>query len=74
MMEYGARRSETLKTPYLKVTRPASHGEHYGCWMPLKAFSAADEFDGAEPGEKVVLELCEFTQAEIDAMPEFAGW
>jgi hypothetical protein len=65
---------DDAKIPYVKVTRPDSHGEKYGCWYPLKAFRAADEFDRAEMGERLVLELCEFTQAEIDAMPEFEGW
>ena len=62
------------KIPYVKVTRPDSHGEKYGCWCALSGFSAADEFDGAEIGERITLELCELTQAEIDAMPEFNGW
>ena len=31
------------KIPYVKVTRPDS-GSVYGCWMPLAAFSAEDEF------------------------------
>jgi hypothetical protein len=63
-----------MKIRFVKVTRPDGHGEKYGCWMPLAAFSAADEFDGAEIGERITLELCEFTQAEIETMPEFEGW
>jgi len=33
-----------------------------------------DEFDGAEIGDEVVLELCEMTREEIDTLPEFDGW
>lgn len=62
------------KYPWVKVTRPDSHGEKFYCAYPLAGFSASDEFDGAEIGERVTLKLCEFTQAEIDAMPEFEGW
>ena len=61
-------------TKCVKVTRPDSHGEKFGCWYDLAHFSAEAEFDGAETGERIVLELCELTQAEIDAMPEFPGW
>ena len=25
-------------------------------------------------GEKIILELCEYTRKEIDNMPEFQGW
>ena len=66
--------SDEPKFRYVKITRPDSHGEKFACVYPLAAFSATDEFDGAEIGERIVLELCEFTQAEIDAMPEFEGW
>ena len=62
------------KVPYIKVTRPATHGDKYGCWSPLKGFSVEAEFDGAEVGERIVLELCELTRDEILAMPEFEGW
>lgn len=62
------------KVRYVKVTRPATHGEKFGCWMPVENFSASDEFDGAEVGERIVLELCELTRDEILAMPEFEGW
>ena len=61
------------KIPYVKVTRPDS-GSVYGCWMPLAAFSAEDEFAGAEPGEQILLEFGLMTRAEYDAMPEFEGW
>ena len=30
------------KIPYVKVTRPDSHGEKYGCWCALSGFSAAE--------------------------------
>ena len=61
------------KLPYIKITRPES-GSMYGCWMPLAAFSAADEFAGAEPGEQILLEFGLMTEAEYEALPEFEGW
>ena len=61
------------KIQCVKVTRPDSHGDDW-CLYRLAGFSAADEFDGAELGERVTLELCEMTEAELDALPEFGGW
>ena len=46
-----------------------------GYVLPLTEFSSLQydvvEFD---PGEKIELEVCEYTQAELDAFPEFEGW
>jgi hypothetical protein len=58
----------------VKITRPESHGEKFSCICPLADFSAADEFDGAEPGEKITLELAEMTEEELKALPDFGGW
>jgi len=58
----------------LSVTRPETHGEKYRCIYPLQSFSAADEFDGADPGEKITVELIEMTQEDFDKMDDFAGW
>jgi len=32
------------------------------------------EFDGAEIGEAITVELCEMTEQELDDLPEFEGW
>ncbi len=61
------------KIPCVKVTRPETHAGLW-CVYRLASFSAADEFDGAEVGEMITMELCEMTQAELDALPEFTGW
>jgi hypothetical protein len=62
------------KVRCVKVTRPDSHGERYYCLYRLASFSASDEFDGAENGERITLELCELTEGELSAIPEFEGW
>lgn len=58
----------------VKIRRPETHGPKMWAAMPLTAFSALDEFDGAETGDRVELELCEMAQEELDALPEFDGW
>lgn len=60
------------KIKMVKVRRPEL-GDHW-CASHLQGFDLAAEFDGAEIGEKIEIELCEMTQEEIDAMPEFEGW
>ncbi len=62
------------KIPCVKVARPESHGPKLWCAYPLAAFSASDEFDGAEDGESITLTYCEMTQEALDALPEFDGW
>jgi hypothetical protein len=61
------------KVPCVKVTRPDTHGEDW-CLYRMAGFSVADEFDGAEVGERITLELCEMTEEEIKALPDFQGW
>lgn len=60
--------------PCVKITRPDLDDGRSSCFYPMAVFSAADEFDGAEIGEKITLEYCEMTQEELDALPEFEGW
>jgi hypothetical protein len=55
------------------ITRPDSHGGQ-SCIMPVAAFSAEDEFDGADDGDSVVLTLRTMTRQELDDLPEFEGW
>jgi len=62
------------KVKCVRVTRPDSHGAKYFCIYRLASFSAADEFDGAENGEQIVLELCEMTEAALKELPDFEGW
>ena len=58
----------------VKVTRPATHGDKYGCYYALAGFSAVDEFDGAEDGEEVVLTLVTMTREQFDKLEDFSGW
>lgn len=61
------------KIACVKVTRPDTHGNLW-CLYEAAKFNAADEFDGAEVGEQIVLEYCEMTREELNAIPEFTGW
>ena len=55
-----------------KVFRPDEGGKH---WVTRDFQTIADsEFDGAEVGDRVVIELGEMSEAEIAALPEFEGW
>lgn len=57
----------------LKVTRPDTHGDQFNCIVQMN-HSLADEFDGAEPGERVCFELCEMTEQEFKDLADFEGW
>ncbi len=30
--------------------------------------------DGAEPGDRIILDVVEMTEADLEALPEFEGW
>jgi hypothetical protein len=65
------------KVRCVKETRPDyDDGRDHCIWRLDKpyALSLEDLFEGADVGEKVDLELCEMTEAEIEALPEFEGW
>jgi hypothetical protein len=68
------RRNDDPKIPCVKLTRPDLDGGRASCIYEMHQFSAADEFVGAEIGEKLQLEYIEMTREEIDALPEFEGW
>lgn len=57
----------------VKIRRQESHGENFWCICGIN-HSLADEFDGAEVGERVEIEYCEMSKAEFDALPDFPGW
>ena len=61
------------KIACVEVTRPETHGGLYCIW-PLSGFSAADELDGAEDGESIVVTLKMMTQEEFDGLSPFEGW
>jgi len=55
-----------------KVTRPATHGNLsciHNSWDAVGA-----EFDGAEDGEVISVEIQHMTPEQIAALPEFEGW
>jgi hypothetical protein len=62
------------KIPCVAVTRPETHGPKLACIYPLKAFSASDEFDGADEGESITLTLKMMTEDEVNNLPDFEGW
>jgi hypothetical protein len=64
---------QTDRISCVVVTRPESHGKLY-CLYRIADFSAADEFDGCEEGDSIVLTFKTMTKAELDVLPEFEGW
>lgn len=64
---------EGPKKQYLVVMRPETHGSQW-CVSQLKGFDIQGEFDGAEIGERIVLELIEMTDRQFEALGEFQGW
>lgn len=54
-----------------KVTRPGYGNMHciYRDWA-----EAGSEFDGAEVGDVIHVELVEMTEKELADLPEFEGW
>ena len=56
-----------------KETRPDT-GTDWCVWRLDKIGQLADMLDGAEAGEKILLEICEMAEDELAALPEFEGW
>ena len=57
----------------LKVSRPDTHGGNFCMWK-WNDFDVGAEFDGADIGETITLELCEMTEQEFEDLGEFDGW
>lgn len=61
-----------MKNKYVRIIR-----EGMGSYIStIKELDQAldGEFDGAEPGDKIILELVEMEQLEYEKLPEFEGW
>lgn len=56
----------------LKMTRPDVRLDHW-CIVGLN-HSLQDEFEGAEVGDSICIEVVEMTDEEFKALPEFEGW
>jgi hypothetical protein len=55
-----------------KVTRPKTHGKlscTYSDWTAIES-----EFDGAEFGESITVELVDLTPEQVAELPDFEGW
>ena len=64
----------TAKIRVYKVTRP---DEGFGGnWCVYRDWDSVRdaEFDCADPGDKITIELAEMTKEELDGLPEFEGW
>lgn len=57
-----------------KVTREADGNGKKSCTYRSMDAVADAEFDGAEPGDKIEIELVEMTEHELENLPEFEGW
>ena len=62
------------KVRCLKVTRPECGNQYCVYRLDEPQHLVDGEFDGAEIGDQITLELCEMTETELAALPEFAGW
>lgn len=69
----GPRPYSDQRSAYVEVTRPDTH-LGLSCYWPINGFSAADEMDGAEEGESIVLTLRLMTQQEFYDLGDFEGW
>ena len=61
------------KVRMFKVTRP-DLGINRRCTYGDLATVQDAEFDGAEIGDKITIELIEMTEDERENLPEFEGW
>ena len=54
-----------------KVYRPEEGAKHavYTSWAEVKS-----EFDGAEFGDRIIVEMGAMTAQEIKDLPDFEGW
>lgn len=60
------------KVRVYKISRPDCGNMH---WISRDWQTIADaEFDGSELGDKIIIELAEMTEGQIQALPEFDGW
>ena len=57
---------------YVRITREGMSGYI----QPLDELATAldGEFDGAQSGDEITLELVEMEESEYEALPEFEGW
>lgn len=66
-------RDQGGKLVCVEVTRPETHPGLFCMWK-IKNFSAADEMDGAEEGESIVLTLRLLTDEQFTDLGDFDGW
>lgn len=63
---------DETKVRVFKVMRP-DYGKKW-CVFRDWASVADAEFDGAEIGDQIIVELAEMTQHELENLPDFEGW
>jgi hypothetical protein len=64
---------EEKKVRVFKVFRPDTGNTNhcvYRDWETLRDV----EFDGAEIGDRIIIELGEMTQDQLSKLPDFEGW
>jgi hypothetical protein len=63
---------EAGKVRIFKVFRPDEGGKY---WVTRDWASILDgEFDGAQNGDRIIIELGEMTEHAIAKLPDFDGW
>lgn len=61
------------KKPCLKVSRPTTNGSDFCVWKWTN-FDINAEFDGAEEGDSITVELVYMTDKEFEDLGAFEGW
>lgn len=64
--------SQKLKC--VTIVRPDLGRSGYTAPMDAARDLIVDELDGTEVGDTLVLTVCEMTEDELNALPEFTGW
>ncbi len=63
-----------MKKKFVHVSIPALGARGYVQPMDEIANAIDAEFDGAAPGDTILLQLVEMTEVEYKKLPEFEGW
>ena len=63
-----------MKGKYVHISIPKLGARGYVQPIDKLAEALVGEFDGAAPGDTILLQLVEMTEAEYKKLPEFEGW
>jgi hypothetical protein len=59
----------------VRVFKVYREGEGGKCWIARNLAEVEDaEFDGSDIGDRIIIELGQMTEHEIEKLPDFDGW